>query len=186
MTAAEMIAKLKTLAAKAGESLWERANLAKKLLDDRDWIAREMNKDEGKAREFLNAECFGDLVGAMGLDQLLEILSAFPNKEQWQESKFNLRLLWAKTVERRNKPEKTGDERWSCSREKYETLAGEKQEAESLLRLERTRTREKEDEITALREKVRELERENAELKGRVSTLEKILERRGDFATARV
>jgi hypothetical protein len=111
MTAQETFTELRTLRDSAGEFHYKRIALADRLLKDRDWVTSPSGGggDESKALDRLEQDCFGDLCGAIGLPNLLEIYHHVPDVKDWRKHKFDLKKIWAEwkarqTPERRPVP----------------------------------------------------------------------------------
>ena len=92
--APQLLARLGDMAKEAGPKAFERVALAALVLQDREWVFAAHGGSESLAREYLEAEFFGDLCGAVTLDQLLEIHRTFPDQQRWAEHKYNLPRLW--------------------------------------------------------------------------------------------
>ena len=170
----EALAKLKLMAAKAGDAIYERACLARDVLADQTWIDAEFASDMDKAHEVIEVEYFPELHTAFGLGRLLALLATFPTLAEWKTHKCNLMRLWAAHMEQdektRPKSERRGakladvqarDERikeleWSLKSSKDGAQAREKETAVKLSRIER--------ENAELRIEIAELRGENKAL----------------------
>jgi len=172
MTAtAAKVAKLKDLAGKAGQSIYERLGIVQEVLADKEYVAAHYG-DESKALETLEADVFGDLCGSRSLTELLEVRKAFPSAEQWKQHKWNLSRLLAEWDERRlaardesEKPERKSP----VSRKEHETVLQKLAETEHVAE----RNAKTVDE---LREKLRQVEHENIALRAKVEELERLLQ----------
>jgi len=98
----ELYVRLVNLRDSAGERLYERLNLADKLLSDHAWVeaADGGGGDESRAIDRLEDTAFGDICGALSLPEMLEILHRVPNKETWKKNRYNLRKMHAEMVAR--------------------------------------------------------------------------------------
>lgn len=93
-TTAELLAKLKGMASKAGEALFERASMAVDVLSDPQWVADNFGGNTEKARRMIADECFPDLSMANCYDRLLTLREKFTDISVWRQHKFNLDRLW--------------------------------------------------------------------------------------------
>lgn len=184
-TTSELIAKLKTMATKAGESLFERATMAAKVLADREWIAAECGGDYDRAHELIELECFPDMSG-YGLSKLLALIETFPDVETWRRHKFNLNRLWIERSDKR-KAERGDGEGEPKERKSKAELIAEKVEEIELRSSERVgralldkqeaeaRAATMSAELAALREQNRKLEAENNQLRGELAALNRMM-----------
>ena len=88
------------MATNAGEQIYDRAQLAAKVMADKEWIAAEFRGDYDLARDALSADCFPELTKAFPLSALLTLIREFPEIEDWRKHKFSLMRLWAEHEER--------------------------------------------------------------------------------------
>lgn len=182
MTTNEIIAKLKTLANKAGETLYERVKLVAKVLADKVWLDTEMAGDHDKALETLEVDCFPEL-SAFGLAKLLEIYRIIPDLKDWRRLKWNIMALWAETQERltqvRQPAGETGERRRGYN-------VKEREEVDSRLKSLEFDKRQATDSVKRLEMEVERLQRENDELRGEVKALNRMVEqlRQGRFTAA--
>lgn len=183
--------RLKELAGKAGELVYERIGIASKLLADAAWIAEEFppgfkevdgkrirTGGEEEARDTLEADYFGDLCSALTLGQLLAIYTSFPDIADWRRHNFHLMRLWAEHLEKtgrsKNKDETEPRTRWKELAEQaqedlahFKAVANKQQQDASKL----SKT------VTELRQELAEKDRVIARLEGRIQELERMLER---------
>lgn len=167
MNTVQVVAKLKTLAGKAGQALFERAQLAAGALTDQEWVIREHEGNPDRARRYLEEECFPELTG-FGLDKLLVLLKTFPNLEDWRAHHYNLARLWAEHTGRRRQ----GQPRTGRASAKVKDL---EEARETILRHEAAIHRS-EDTMRAQTDRIRALEHENLTLRAQVARLEGQLE----------
>lgn len=78
-------------------STYDRLTLADQLLKDVEWVALPTGGggDLSSAYDRLEEDCFGDLVGDLGLASILEVLHYFPRRKDWEAHKYNFRRMWA-------------------------------------------------------------------------------------------
>lgn len=159
--------RLRELAGKAGENIYERCQLATALLDDHDWIAAEHGGSQSKAMDWLEEDFFADLSGSFPLGRLLQIFRHFPNIAQWKKRKFHLRDLLADMLEEQNNEPgaKERRERRTVTLREYEQLSNEKNDLEFALKRAKTT-------IEAHEKRIASLEKENRILREKVAFLE--------------
>lgn len=185
MKTPEVVAKLLTMATKAGEAMYERAKLAASCLEDRQWIDAEFGGDYDVALEYIEGDCFPDLAGGFGLSRLLEIIAKFPERNDWRADKWNINRMWARIVdakreaddkpERQVRPRPTAkdlEERDTKIAEKDWTIKTQQQALEREL-----------GEVEKLRLRVTELEAEVNQLRGENKQLTKMIEMMRDGRT---
>lgn len=109
---------------------------------------------------------------ALSFLELRSVLQAFPKADQWLDA--NLRQLYADAVARESKPKETGDTdkpaRRSATVKELDELSLKLKDAEFVGK---TLT----EEVSELRQENRRLLAENARLEGRISELERMVER---------
>lgn len=166
-----ILAKLKSMATTAGEAIYERTSLAAKVLADKEWIDAEFNGDPDKAMEAVEADCFPELSKAIGLTHLLTLLRTFPEKEKWQEYKYNLVRLWDahEAVQEDNEGDKPKRERRAAKVADVEELQAKVKELEWVVKQDREAIQAKETEAERLR-------RDNDELRGENKALNRMIE----------
>lgn len=181
---ATMVSRLKELAGKAGQSVYERLGMVQEILADKEYVAAHYGT-ESKALETLEADCFGDLCGARSLTELLAVRREYPDEAQWKKHKWNLSRLLAEWDMRRDEEKRA--EREEDDRPKQRTVVKVREHEEVKQQLAETAckldmaSREKEaarSEADELRMRVRELERENIELRAKLEELERLLDGR--------
>lgn len=192
MNTNEMIAKLKTMATKAGESIYERVKMAATVLSDSAWVRDEFAGDDEKARDTVEADCFPELSVAFSLADLLILYREFPEIQAWRKVKFNLSRFWAEYEENRAKAnerprvtrerpkaadfkeatEKAKQLEWSLANVKSEA---ERKEKDLLTKLEVVREKS-ESEIERLRRENAELREENSQMRGEIKVLNRLIE----------
>lgn len=177
MKTAELLARLKQLARAAGEALFERAGMALDVLADAQWIADTYDGDRGKAEEMIAAECFPDLSMGGWYAKVLILRQTFSDMELWRKHKFNLARLWIE-YEKKQKGEKPSVERQGpIPLKEHEKIKEELKSAQYQMR-------KAKEEATNWEERCHDLERELAEAKGRIATLEMILDKLHPAAVA--
>lgn len=178
MRTTQVIAKLKEMAGKAGEAVYERLKLASQVLDDNAWIAEAHNGDEFAAQKAIEDGCFGDLCGAMTLGELLTVFRAYPSIEAWRPH-FNLKAMMAKyeAAQTQAATEQDKPARTVIKKADYEAVTRKLEDADYQLKREREALRAKETEVERLRRENEELRIDKARLEGQVKELERILER---------
>ena len=145
--------RLKELSGQAGPHIYERVSIAFKVLDDHDWIIEIHHGDDGLAREAVQDEYFRDLGKLISLDSLLNILREFPTEEEWAEYRYDLGAMKALYDERRETTKPRQQRQTATIQELHE--AQDKIEAlQRTIRKQRTRIKELESEVTALRQQV--------------------------------
>jgi hypothetical protein len=148
------------LSKEAGSNIYERAQLAKQLMDDQQWVATEHGNDDWKA---LEDQFFADI--AIPLTDLIALARRYPKEETWAANGYKLRDRVAlMRGGRRKHPRRTA------------TLA-QLAEAESKAKHFEAACRTLKREAEELRESAAKLSRENGHLKGRVQELEAVLDR---------
>lgn len=178
----EILKELETKVGQAGKAAFQRLGLALELLADQDWVAEKGSLSN--AHRFIQKEYFGDLCLAVRIETLLEIRREFTNEHDWESRKWDLQVLRAEIVTRRQKdnPERT---RKTATIKELETLQNEKNKLEiQHQQLSQTLDQEKHcrvEETDHLKARIKELENENNKLKcenerlkGRLEELEKI------------
>ena len=170
MKTSEMLAKLKAMASRAGEAIYERATLAAAVLADKQWLNAEFSGDYDKAVAFMEDDLFPELSKAFGLVRLLTLAEAFPSAEDWRTHKYNLNRLWAEW-ESRHESEK--DEKKTERR--HATIADLEQRDEKVKDLE-FQVKTIGDAIKSKDAEIEKLRIENAELRGEIKMLAKVNE----------
>lgn len=173
----QLLQKSKELRGKSNGLLFDRAKLLVEVWNDGEYLAFHKG-DLAKAEDYLDAE-----VGDYGLCffDLKAMLESFPKRAQWE--KANLRELLAQALEMVavERKERQADSvpviRQRVTRKEYEEAVAETARVEKRAEL-------YESEADKLRRRVMELEAENrnlvaenARLEGRISELERMLNR---------
>lgn len=179
----QAILKLGELRDDSGKSLYERVSLAKKILSDHDYIADEHKGDEFAARDYLTRKFFN---GWLNLSKLLEILQLFPSESAWADREYNLDLLYSLVLEHRrnagsdseNETGGVASKRRRVTLKDYEELQKVIEDAETRIDYLNRIVKEKDELIAQMRNRVSDVERENAEMKGRLSELHDIVKRK--------
>lgn len=177
MRTSEIIAKLKNMAAKAGETIYERTHLAATALEDKEWVDAEFGGDLDKAIASLEADCFPELSCAFGLNRLLTILRDFPEKKEWATFKYNLTRLWAEHIERVRAAEgdRPKQERRAAKVSDIEERDTKIEELNWSLKQSKEAIQAKESEIVKVRievkEEVSQLRSENGKLRAEIAEL---------------
>jgi hypothetical protein len=157
------LARLKKLRDKAGSLVYERVKLAASVYADRNWVAASFRGDPNAAAAHLQEEYFADLCDAVSFLDLLGIFKVFPEEREWAEHKYSVKRLFAALP----KEEKAPRERRGVTIKEHEEEISRRKDAEFAAK----RARE---EAETLQARVKELEMENAKLKGRIEELERI------------
>ncbi len=170
---ATQLARLRTLMESAGHNYFERISIAKDLLANSEWIQSEHGGNPYHAAEALSSKYFHDISGLMSMWDMLKVVTKFPEEVQWKQHSYNLQdmLELCKPVADPNLKPRT-----TIKVAEYEAVKDKAAELESRVKQDATRIRQKDREIEALKTRVDVLEEENAQLKGRVQELERILE----------
>ena len=151
---------------KSGEAVYERVRIACRVFNDDEFRA-SLNLDDFTAAEFLDRR-FADL-DVMGdtrgiFNTLRHMLKAFPDVADWKDGDLQgLRQKWDDLRQEREKEDDDSEPKPKRRRATAKALEDAEQ-----------RAAEAEAEASSLRERVRELERENAILEGRLSELERL------------
>jgi hypothetical protein len=170
MVPGKIHARLHDLAGKAGRGIFERLNLVNVLLQDRKYIA-ETYVDESRALDALEGLYFGDLAGSRGLAALMSMYRAYQEEKTWAACKWNLSLLLGKYDKEHPETKQAGPTRQTIKRSEHEAVKQELAE-------QKYHRRQEQDELAALRQENVKLKQENAELRGRLSELERLLDKR--------
>lgn len=110
-TGTQMYVRLVQMCNSVGEDHYERIALADKLLKDRAWVESPDGGggDENRAIDRLERNCFADIVGVVGLPQLLDLFHNVQDRETWKRAKWNMRQLWSDwNAKQKPKPSKKG------------------------------------------------------------------------------
>mgnify|MGYP005725305667 CR=1 FL=1 len=166
-TTTQKIAELKEVSRNLRRNIYRSVKLAAEILSDTDWIAQVHGGNLDAAEAAIESEYFSAISGLLTLGTLLDIYRHFPSENQWIERNYNLSAMHAE---------------WEDSRaeESKETLQGHrtswKKEAEKLKKELDEATTAISDRKTLI-QRINDLEIENAELRGRLAELEKLVER---------
>jgi len=175
MTSAQALARLATLSEDAGTNYYERIQLADQLMQDRNWLATNFKSDDYAAAEMLETKYFHDLSGSMTVWMLLHIYRKFPNQADWKAQKYHLRTLYAMCKPPANTSPTV---KRTIKVADYEKVEQQVKETKFQLQQKTKALEVRESELEILKKKVTRLERENAELHGRVNELERILSKK--------
>ena len=171
----QLEAELRRLSSDATTNLYRRLEISAALLADADWLAMHQGSlDEGE--KYLANSYFVEYRGLLDFAELHAMFLKFP-KPLWEEHRYDIgamQILYAEAIESPSDgPQPT--------RKKYKQLVGELEttvkELHASLAAERRMGEAYRKEAVDLQQRVRELERENAELLGRVRELEKMVNR---------
>lgn len=165
------LARLAQLANKAGEALFERAGIAVDVLNDAEWIASVFKGDIAEAEELVAADYFPDMIGVGWFGKLLVLRRTYTDISHWRQFRFSLQRLWVDHQEKVavTTPSPASDSRPRVTRKQFEDVKEELDSAQYQLR--------RQKEIAAkLEGRCHDLERELSEAKGRIETLESILD----------
>lgn len=166
---------LRRLRDSVGSSLYERSRLASVCLADTDWLAEEFEGDEFRAADYVQEKFFSELGGSIGVLELVSIYRQFPDVAAWKEREYNIKTLLAEVQTARPEREKRTVTR--VTRKEYEDLKDAKEHAEFVAKRYEQEAKDKIGVVERLQERVRELENENHTLHGRISELERLLDR---------
>lgn len=169
MKTSEILAKLKAMATKAGEAIFERAKLADEVLTDKAWLDSEFQGDHDRAMEVVEADYFPELATAFGLSSLLTLAREFPDVATWRQHKFNLSKLWAEYEERHK------EETPKIERRKQPKIADVEERDEKIKELEWVAKNTK-DALAVKETELERLRRENDELRGENRALQRMLD----------
>lgn len=180
-SATARLRRLRELAVQTGAAIYERAKIAAELMADRDWYEVKFKSedgpgDEGQAADFLQAECFADLGGLISVVALVGMFKAFP-EATWKEHRYNLRRLYVDWQKQTKSEEPKASREGPVPRAEFAKVIEEKTGLELQLRRKDEDFQRTVDETAKLRSQVRELELENATLRGRVEQLEAMVGR---------
>ena len=180
-TTKSKLAELKKLAGHAGELLYKRVRLAAEVLADGAWIEEAFDGDDMKAHDAVAEQYFGDLGGLMTVGEMIAIYHQFPEQAVWQTNRYNLCALdieYHKQVavdeDAEAKPERIS---WKT---KTAEVIAEKNHVEAEAQRLRAAADSQSTELAALRSRVKELEADNAMLRGRLEELQRIMDRQFD------
>lgn len=174
-TTTQRLAALKQLATLAKDNLFRRIQLAAEVMSDLDWIAQTHGGSDLKAQDALQDEYFSEIGGLVTLGRLLAIYKSFPDEQVWREYKYDLAALDSLCREQQEETEPRQYTNWKqVAEERAEELDKTQKEAS---RAEELCERQRE-EIDGFRERIAELENDNAMLRGRIEELEKLVGRK--------
>ena len=179
MNTASALVKLKEMAKKAGETIFERAKLASQVLGDDVWLADACHGNWDEAIQYLEAEYFPELSVAFSLNKLVVLYEKFQSIEEWILYKFNLNALWGVylgTLKKENLPSK-GDRVGPIPNKIHNEALEKIRELEYKVKKSDESFQNQSDRIRNLEEENRKLREENAELRGRVKQLERMMPR---------
>lgn len=168
-TTAELLVKLKQMAAKAGKALFERAGMALEVLVDAQYIAASFGGDKAAAEEKIAADCFPDLSMGGWFGKVLILRQTF-DLATWEQHKFNLQRLWIEYQKKQEKEKPKAERQGPIPRKEYEETVEKLESAQYQLRKAR-------EENVNWKERCRDLERDLAEARGRIAALELLLDR---------
>ncbi len=103
LTPKGIFAELVKLRNEVGGNLYIRLSLVQTLLDSHGWMPVLGVTSLASAITALEEECFGDICGAMGLPEMLEVLKEVPDEKEWRAAKYNLRKLHQQMLAKRPK-----------------------------------------------------------------------------------
>ena len=97
MSGSQIFVQLLQLRNESGKKHYQRIKLAAQLLQDKEWVESPTGGggDENKAIDRLELDCFGDIVGTIGLPEMLDVFTHIPNEKDWEKNKYNLKKMWA-------------------------------------------------------------------------------------------
>lgn len=179
MNTASALAKLKEMAKRAGEGIFERAKLASQVLADDQWIVNACHGNRDEAIELLEKEYFPELSTVFSLDKLVTLYEKFQNIDDWIHHKFNLNALWGTylaTLPKEPVPQ-GGIRKWPIPNKIHNEALEKIRELEYKVKKSDESFQNQSDRIRNLEEENRKLREENAELRGRVKQLERMMMR---------
>jgi hypothetical protein len=181
LAADQKIRQLGELQQKTGRTIHDRARLAAELVADRDWLARDHGGDEGAAYDWLTGEYFHDLA-EMGVstENLVAVYRDVPG-ETWAAHKWNVRrviVAWRAIKSPSPAAPVRDGEPPRTTRAVVEAKEQEIKELTFAVKRTQEQAQRSADEATTMRNRVRELELENAQLRGRLTELERIVKER--------
>ena len=165
-----LLDRLKELINDAGRNYYERVKIADQLLSNKVWMESAYGGDDYKDAEMLEREYFHDLSGSMSIFELLQIYRKFNNEGDWKKHNYNLKVLYAQC-----KKVESSRSRTTVKLADFEAVQAEAAEFKFKYKENEKQLKIKMSCIEKLEERVRELENENAELRGRVNELERVL-----------
>lgn len=169
-----LLLKARELRSEAGKNAYQRAKLLTAVFDDRDFRASIGSLDDFEAADKLNVEV-EDL--CLTFLELREVLKAFPNESEWADGR--LRTLYAETIKRAKAnavaATKEPTTRRTVTLKDLEAVKEEKREAEIALRRAEKEVAATVATVDQLKARVKELEIENAGLRGRIEQLERTM-----------
>ena len=190
LTADQKYLKLRSMADKAGESLYHRIKMATELLADRDWVDAE-DKGGGNeeiARERIGKDCFHDLLRLTTFETLLELYRVIPEQKTWSEHRYNLQRLWIECKKRLGDDDNSNhapqDTRRRATVAELEQEIDLRKQAESREKRERETSLKLQSEADQLRQEVAMLKGRIAELERQNAELMQQLTRRREYAAA--
>lgn len=177
----QLLAKLQTMAGRAGEAIFERAGMAYEVLSDNHWIETEHGGDPEKAMKAVEEICFPELGKAFPLSRLLAIRKAFPTLEEWRQWRCNLQRLSAELykIEKKNGPQpgakgsRTTKEVVLAKEEKIDELSIALKRADSANESKDDQLRAKDEQIHRLTADLNQATARIAHLEGRVEELQR-------------
>ena len=183
----DLLIQLKTTRHQAGERCHERIKIAHELFTSHQDVLLDKFGGLEAARVAMNDEYFDDLCGLVNFDQLLAIYEAFPQIEDWKAAKFNLSVMLASwqaknKQERKEDAEATGRTRRAAKLSDLERAQQDVSEFQYALKREKEMHESTQERLRRLEQENHTLREQNAELRGRVGEMERMLERK--FAAA--
>lgn len=173
----KLLLEAKELRGKSGLAAHRRATILVSLFDDADFRADIGASDDFVVESFLD-ELVEDLV--LKFLELRAMLAEFPDSSDWNDGK--LATLYAKAEERirTRKPERETPARsvTRVTREQYDALKAEKQDAEARLAFVERQSTQATSALSKLQQENQELRLENERLKGRIEELERLVGRK--------
>ena len=170
-TIGQLQAELKQLGTKSQGTLYRRLQIADTLLKSEEFMEQFGGKLD-EAEDQIAADGFPVLAGTYSVGELMVLFREFP-KARWEEYRYNLKAMQALYDEQRasegeTRERKSWKETAQQSAEELESVGRQLKNVQQLLEHEQT-------EKTELSLRVRELEHENAVLRGRIEELEKLV-----------
>ena len=168
-----LLIQARELQQEAGKNAYRRASLLVSVFGDRDFRTESGALEDNAAAALLDGYT-EDL--CLGFDELRAMLAAFPDESRWADGK--LASLWDETLELAKATAKANREEPSITRNRVtkkdvEELKEQKRSAEIALKRAESEVANKTSEADQLRARIRDLELENSQLRGRIEQLEK-------------
>ena len=168
LSTSQRLARLGDLINQAGINYYERIQHCYAILRDSVWIDAEFKGDEYAAAQMLGDKYLHDLSGAMTIWNLMQIYQRFPEIQDWQKAKYNLRVLY----EACKPAPKPKVERRAVTLADHEAMCQELREAEWEVKDKTKKIQEYKSRVQELEEELTRVKAENVRLRARIRELE--------------